>query len=101
MKKREEYHQYIVEYFGEDAYLSRDKNMPTQEELETYSQKTMKEVRIDVRRTMPEIPVFCHDLVQCMLSRILFVWSMKHPASGYVQGINDLASPFILVFLGE
>jgi hypothetical protein len=26
---------------------------------------------------------------------------MRHPASGYVQGINDLAAPFILVFLTE
>jgi len=33
--------------------------------------------------------------------RILFVWSMRHPASGYVQGINDLAAPLILVFLTE
>ena len=33
--------------------------------------------------------------------RILFSWTMRHPASGYVQGINDLAAPFILVFLTE
>lgn len=26
---------------------------------------------------------------------------MRHPASGYVQGINDLAAPFILVYLTE
>jgi hypothetical protein len=26
---------------------------------------------------------------------------MRHPASGYVQGINDLAPPLILVFLTE
>jgi hypothetical protein len=26
---------------------------------------------------------------------------MRHPASGYVQGINDLAAPLILVFLSE
>ena len=24
---------------------------------------------------------------------------MRHPASAYVQGINDFAAPFILVFL--
>lgn len=33
--------------------------------------------------------------------RILFSWSMRHPASGYVQGINDLAAPLLLVFLTE
>ena len=26
---------------------------------------------------------------------------MRHPASGYVQGINDLLTPFYFVFLGE
>lgn len=36
-----------------------------------------------------------------MMIRILFIWSMRHPASGYVQGINDLAAPLILVFLTE
>jgi hypothetical protein len=26
---------------------------------------------------------------------------MRHPASGYVQGINDLVAPLLYVFLGE
>ncbi len=26
---------------------------------------------------------------------------MRHPASGYVQGINDVVTPFIVVFLSE
>lgn len=33
------------------------------------------------------------------LERILYVWAIRHPASGYVQGINDLATPFFEVFL--
>ena len=37
-------------------------------------------------------------LLQC-LERILYVWAIRHPASGYVQGINDLATPFFEVFL--
>jgi TBC1 domain family member 2 len=32
---------------------------------------------------------------------LLYVWHMRHPASGYVQGINDVATPFIVVFLSE
>ena len=27
--------------------------------------------------------------------------AIRHPASGYVQGINDLVTPFIIVFLSE
>ncbi|VDP93213.1 unnamed protein product [Echinostoma caproni] len=36
-----------------------------------------------------------------MFERILFIWSMRHPGSGYVQGINDLLTPFFVVFLSE
>lgn len=27
--------------------------------------------------------------------------AIRHPASGYVQGINDLVTPFLIVFLSE
>ena len=26
---------------------------------------------------------------------------MRHPSSGYVQGINDIVTPFIVVFLTD
>jgi TBC1 domain family member 2 len=29
----------------------------------------------------------------------LYVWAVQHPESGYVQGINDLVTPFFQVFL--
>ena len=39
------------------------------------------------------------QVVQRALERVLYIWALRHPASGYVQGINDLATPFFLVFL--
>jgi len=36
-----------------------------------------------------------------MLIRVLFIWNVRHPASGYVQGINDVMATFLIVFLGE
>ena len=36
-----------------------------------------------------------------LLERILYIWAIRHPASGYVQGINDLVTPFFVVFLSE
>lgn len=36
-----------------------------------------------------------------MLVRVLFIWNMRHPASGYVQGINDIVTPFFVVYLNE
>lgn len=49
----------------------------------------------------PQISLFQQKLVQEMFERVLFIWSIRHPASGYVQGINDLVTPFFIVFLQE
>ncbi len=38
---------------------------------------------------------------QEMVERILYIWAIRHPASGYVQGINDLVTPFLIVFLQD
>ena len=47
---------------------------------------------------MPEYPIFQNEKIKFMLTRILYIWSMRHPASGYVQGFNDLCVPFFIVF---
>jgi len=31
--------------------------------------------------------------------RVLYLWAIRHPASSYVQGINELIIPFFVVFL--
>jgi len=46
-------------------------------------------------------PLFQQTTVQEMFERILFIWAIRHPASGYVQGMNDLVTPFYVVFLQE
>lgn len=45
------------------------------------------------------LPHTLHSFSSQCLERILYVWAIRHPASGYVQGINDLATPFFEVFL--
>ena len=64
-----------------------------------YQKKLLHQVLIDVPRTAPNAPVFHHPPVQRCLERILYIWALRHPASGYVQGINDLVTPFFFVFL--
>jgi hypothetical protein len=29
------------------------------------------------------------------------MWAIRHPGTGYVQGMNDLAAPFFVTFLSE
>ena len=55
----------------------------------------------DVTRTMQEYPMFQNEKMQFIMERILYIWSMRHPASGYVQGINDLVVPFFVVYFLE
>jgi len=56
---------------------------------------------VDVPRTAPELKLFQTKPFQQSLERVLYIWSIRHPASGYVQGINDLSTPFYLVFLNQ
>ena len=58
----------------------------------------LRQVAVDVPRTAPGVPFFHQERIQKSLERILFIWGMRHPASGYVQGINDVATPFLAVF---
>ena len=56
---------------------------------------------VDVPRTAPAVQLFRDERIKLLLTRILYIWAMRHPASSYVQGINDLAMPLIVTFLTE
>ena len=50
---------------------------------------------------MRDLYLYNRPDAQEIFERILYIWAIRHPASGYVQGINDLVTPFFLVFLEE
>lgn len=50
-------------------------------------------------RTAPDVGLYRNERVRRCLERILYIWAMRHPASSYVQGINDLVTPLFAVFL--
>ena len=83
-RKRQEYNDYLQHTFSD----SHKRNQPTWHQIE-----------IDIPRTNPHIPLYQFKTVQNSLQRILYLWAIRHPTSGYVQGINDLVSPFFEVFL--
>ena len=89
-RKRSEYRDAIAQH-----YDISDHSRTTQE------QETLRQVLVDVPRTAPDVPLFRNDMIRQSLARLLYIWAMRHPASSYVQGINDLATPLIAVFLGE
>lgn len=59
------------------------------------------QISIDVPRTNPHLELYAYEATQRSLERILYLWAIRHPASGYVQGINDLVTPFWQVFLAS
>ncbi|KJA27885.1 hypothetical protein HYPSUDRAFT_883531 [Hypholoma sublateritium FD-334 SS-4] len=66
---------------------------------EGLDQQIWHQIEIDVPRTRPGVKLWMQVTTQRSLERILYVWAIRHPASGYVQGINDLVTPFFQVFL--
>ncbi|EIW73335.1 hypothetical protein TREMEDRAFT_70952 [Tremella mesenterica DSM 1558] len=84
-RKRKEYSQLVDQYFGRG--------------LSSLDQQIWHQIEIDVPRTRPNVPLWSCTTAQRALERLLYVWAIRHPASGYVQGINDLATPFFQVFL--
>ena len=88
-RKRREYRQNFVTQYYDAPNSARSEA----------DQRTLRQILVDVPRTLPELPIFQDDAVQKSMERILYIWSIRHPASGYVQGINDLVTPFYVAFL--
>lgn len=86
-KKRKEYHNFLKQY-----YSTRHQEI---------HQETHRQIQIDVPRMSPSVLLFQQETVQEIFERILYIWAIRHPASGYVQGMNDLVTPFFVVFLSE
>lgn len=86
-RKRKEYFNFVEQY-----YHTRH---------EEPHKDTFRQISIDIPRMSPLIPIFQQPVVQQVFERILYIWAIRHPASGYVQGINDLVTPFFVVFLSE
>ena len=99
-RKREEYIGIIRHYFGDTTMEQSVSDLAACiEDMSNYETHNFKQIKIDVYRTQPEVELFSSQPIQTMLIRILFAWTMRHPASAYVQGINDLAAPMVLVYL--
>ena len=87
--KRREYHGYLVAY--DQACL-----LQSEDDI-----ALLRQIRADIPRTSPGIGFFKREDVALSLERCLYVFAIRHPASGYVQGMNDLVTPFYAVFVRD
>ena len=105
-RKRREYLDAVNQSFGLASTTTRNGNAgrasapPTTGRVRGLDEAVWHQISIDIPRTSPHIPLYGFEATQRSLERVLYVWAIRHPASGYVQGINDLATPFWQVFLG-
>ncbi|KAI0566652.1 Rab-GTPase-TBC [Gracilaria domingensis] len=103
-RKRREYQEAVSQHYDP---LLHPREHPTVPNSNTYNRAgnqedvTMRQISVDIPRTCPGQALFHVPEVQQALKRILYVWATRHPASGYVQGMNDLVTPFLYVFLSE
>jgi hypothetical protein len=85
-RKRQEYADSIPVYFNVS-----DADRTTQEG------EILRQIKVDLPRTSPDTPFFQQKPVQEAMERILYMWAIRHPASGYVQGMNDLLTPLLYI----
>lgn len=99
-RKRKEYLDGVRQAFDRGSGASSAIPPSTKGRGRGLDEAVWHQISIDVPRTSPHIPLYGYEATQRSLERILYLWAIRHPASGYVQGINDLVTPFWQVFLG-
>lgn len=109
-KRREEYRGYVQQYYSASQPAGEDSNdVPYDVRPESVGgaarseaeRDILHQIRQDVPRTAPGIPFFKQPRTQRSLERLLYIFAVRHTASGYVQGMMDVSTPFYLVFLTE
>ncbi|CAI5739009.1 unnamed protein product [Hyaloperonospora brassicae] len=87
-RKRQEYAELLQQYY----YIpDTDRGMR--------EQTTLRQILVDIPRTNADVKLFQNERIHQCMERVLYIWAIRHPASGYVQGINDLMTPFLVVFI--
>jgi hypothetical protein len=85
--KRKDYFECVSRVFGESQ--------------KPFWTAVQRETECQILRDLPRthLVLLRSERVHLLFMRVLFVWSVRHPASGYVQGMTDMLQPFFFVFL--
>lgn len=103
-RKRREYREAVEQHYVPERPQNQSPSLNATQMYARHTSSddvTMRQIAVDIPRTSPGQQLFQIPQVQLALQRVLYVWAMRHPASGYVQGMNDLVTPFMYVFLSE
>lgn len=105
-RKRLEYREAVKQHYLQNESTQKEQTTSRQSssafnKANNQDDATMHQISIDIPRTCPGQSLFHIPEVEMALQRVLYVWATRHPASGYVQGMNDLVTPFFYTFLAE
>lgn len=89
-KKRNDYQSIVKKFWDDVPDAARSTN----------EQMALRQVLVDIPRTLPEVPLFKNQRIKDMMARVLYLYALKNPSTGYVQGFNELICPFMLVYFG-
>ena len=88
-KKRNEYYDIVKKLWYDVPDAARS----------TSEQMGLRQVLVDIPRTLPEVRLFKNQRIRDMMARILYLYSLRNPSTGYVQGFNELLCPFVIVYI--
>lgn len=67
----------------------------------SFSASALRQIEMDLPRTHPNLPIFHVSQVRGPMRRILYLFAMINPNTNYVQGMNEILSAVLAVFLTE
>jgi hypothetical protein len=70
--------------------------MDTQADFSSSPCQLCRQVVLDVPRTAPSVPFFHEPPVQGSLERLLYIWGIRHPASGEATRTTSLPRERVL-----
>lgn len=84
-----------------DYFDCRDRLFGAQQQMLWTS--AQRDILSQVLRDLPRMQtkLLRDERVSAVFQHVLFVYAVRHPASEYVQGMNDILFVFFLVFLAE
>lgn len=63
--------------------------------------KILRQIELDLPRTHPDTPIFHVAEIRNIMRRILFLYSILNPGKSYMQGMNEILTPLVVVFVND
>lgn len=108
--KRRSYAELRRSFYAASRAVKRSASTDMQAHCLDYDATGEEALLKQIRRDLPRIQVrglkSAEELIddartQVLMERVLFVWAVRQPAAGYVQGVGDVLLPLLLVFIAE